>query len=161
MEPSVAIPVLRFETASRSCALPRCHVAGPIEAGHVREVPGTPPEVLGLTVWRDLPLTVLDPAAMMGDPLRPGPTILLRLAEPYDHVAIRIPADHRAEVVCRTWIDSAIAPDAVAHGSRAVRHRRPVLLDPAKILELVERRIAELASRTDRRTGLRRATGGA
>ncbi len=75
------------------------------EAGELIPVPGAPPAIVGVTEVRSVVLTLLDPAALPGwEPGEPTartgpglPRCVLRLTEPWRHVAIHVPAGSRVE----------------------------------------------------------------
>ncbi|GEM_PF-5863770 len=75
------------------------------EAGELLPVPAAPPAIAGVTEVRSVVLTLLDPAALPGwEPGEPDagsgpglPRCVLRLTEPWRHLAIHVPAGSRLD----------------------------------------------------------------
>jgi hypothetical protein len=72
-------------------------ISGVAELSSWRPVPGAPPGVLGLTEWRGRPLTVLDLPSLLEERHGKGAPSLIRLAAPFDHLALYVPAGLRVE----------------------------------------------------------------
>jgi hypothetical protein len=97
--PGLARWRLVFDHASRLWGVEAALVAGVVEYGAVRPVPGAPPAVLGLCEWRGILLTVLDLPVLAGIGATAGARRLLRLAEPCGRLALSVPASVRLEAI--------------------------------------------------------------
>jgi chemotaxis signal transduction protein len=82
-----------FVLGGRRYALRVAAAAGLAECGPIREVPGAPPAVVGLTEWRGNILTVLDLPHLLGHPPGEAPPCLVRLASPMDRAALLLTAN--------------------------------------------------------------------
>lgn len=129
------LPLLVFTIGSRRFALPVCVSSDVREPGPLRTVPGAPRSVLGLAEWRGRVVTVLDPAPLLGEPAGSGRPCLVRLAPPFDHVAIRVSFPLRVET-------SASSSGGDAAESRCGESEQPpgapVILDPRALVELAD-----------------------
>jgi chemotaxis signal transduction protein len=82
-----------FVLGDRRYALRVAAAAGLAECGPIREVPGAPPAVVGLTEWRGNILTVFDLPRLLGHPPGEAPPFLVRLAPPMDRAALLLTAN--------------------------------------------------------------------
>ncbi|MCP3902290.1 MAG: hypothetical protein GY715_01530 [Planctomycetes bacterium] len=88
---SAAAPRLHFSLTHGRYAIRLERIGTLLEPRDVRPVPLAPPTVVGLAVWRGRPMIVVEPAVLLADPWPGGGALFLRLAEPYPHVAWRVP----------------------------------------------------------------------
>lgn len=88
---------LVFALASGSYGLRLEAISGVAEPSPWRPVPGAPPGVLGLAEWGGRPLTVLDLPGLLRERPGKGDPSLVRLAAPFDHIALFVPASLRVE----------------------------------------------------------------
>lgn len=88
---------LVFSLASGAYGLRLEAISGVAELTSWRPVPGAPPGVLGLTEWGGRPLTVLDLPGLIQEQPGRGDASLVRLAAPFDHLALYVPASLRVE----------------------------------------------------------------
>ncbi len=85
-------PMLRFHLQQREYAIRLSAVAGVGDLEQLREIPGAPLGVLGLTEWHGRLLTVLDLPRLAEDSPRDALRCLIRLAAPHDGTALFVPA---------------------------------------------------------------------
>jgi hypothetical protein len=88
---------LVFDLASGPYGLRLDAISGVAELSAWRTVPGAPRGVLGLAEWGGRPLTVLDLPALIREGPGRGDASLVRLAAPFDHLALYVPASVRVE----------------------------------------------------------------
>jgi chemotaxis signal transduction protein len=108
---------LVFDLATNTYALRLTEISGVAAMGTLRAVPKAPPGVLGLAEWRGRPLTVVDLPRLLGEDPGKGPASLVRLAPPFDHLALFVPAGLRVEEsIFGARIESArvLAPEELA-----------------------------------------------
>jgi hypothetical protein len=94
---------LVFDLASKTYALRLTEVSGVVAMGPLRRVPMAPAGVLGLAEWRGRLLTVLDLPGLLDERHGKGSPSLVRLAPPFDHLALFVPAGLRVEEVGIGW----------------------------------------------------------
>ena len=104
------------------------------ELGEVVPVPGAPPAIAGVTEVRSVVLTLLEPSALPGWEPSPAPgglpgpglpAAVLRLAEPWRHLGIRVPPGSRVEraegprpgVLTPRRLATALGRIAAGHGA--------------------------------------------
>jgi chemotaxis signal transduction protein len=110
---------LVFSLASGSYGLRLEAIAGVAEPSALRPVPGAPPGVLGLTEWGGRPVTVLDLPRLIREGPGKGDPSLVRLAVPFDHLALYVPARLRVEEApLGTLLEPTELVEAVARGGR-------------------------------------------
>lgn len=110
--------VLVFGCGGRRLAIGLRHVAGLVEAGSPVPVPLAPDFVVGLLDRRGSVLSVLDLPRLLGHEGGPAAPFVVRLAAPWDHVALRV-----AEPV-------RLVPPADRDGAE--------ILDPSALLALAQ-----------------------
>mgnify|MGYP001029589710 CR=1 FL=1 len=82
--------VLVFGSGRRRLALDLADVSGLVEAGSAVPVPLAPDFVVGLLDRRGSVLAVLDLARLLGDGGGPPAPFVVRLAPPWDHLALQV-----------------------------------------------------------------------
>lgn len=91
------VPLLTFRVGDLRLALPLSTICGLAEPRPIRRVHGAPAAVVGLTEWRGELVTVIDLRTLLDAPPDGVPACLLRLAPPYEHVALQLPELGRIE----------------------------------------------------------------
>jgi hypothetical protein len=87
-EASAPRRALLFALGGRNYAIRVAAVGGVADSGPIREVPGAPSSVVGLTEWRGNVLTVLDLPHLLGHPPGDAQPCLVRLAPPLHQAAL-------------------------------------------------------------------------
>ena len=95
--PATAERRLVFSLATGSYGLRLDAISGVAELSAWRAVPGAPRGVLGLAEWGGRPLTVLDLPGLLRERPGKGDPSLVRLAAPFDHIALYVPASLHVE----------------------------------------------------------------
>jgi len=128
--------LLMFDISSRRYALRETSVAGLIECGHVRPVPGAPAAVVGLTDWRGHVMTLIDLHRVLDDTPERGPSCIVRLAAPLERAALRVHSTLRLVEMRVAAIDAAGAECATPGVESRFEHddRMVSLLDPQAII---------------------------
>ena len=128
--------LLLFDIASRRYAVREGVVAGLVECGPVRPVPGAPAAVIGLTDWRGHVMTLIDLHRILGGAPEQGRPCIMRLAAPLERTAFRIHTSLRL-------VEMRVAPVEAAGAERAApgvecrfehEGRLVCLLDPQAIV---------------------------
>ncbi len=83
---------LMFRLALRRYAIPLRRTCGVQDLGEVRKVPNAPRHWFGLTDWSGRVLNVIDLPYLLGDRAVERAKSIVRLREPYEGMALYIPA---------------------------------------------------------------------
>jgi hypothetical protein len=129
--------LLLLELQRETYALWLDAVAGLVEPAPLRTVHGAPRGVLGLAEWRGRLLTVIDLPLIVGDSACSRPPCLVRLAAPWDNLALYVPGpvklSHAPLLGAHLVATLAAEPDAPAPGFEHVGSWLR-LIDPARLL---------------------------
>jgi len=90
--PLEAQSALFFRLALRRYAIPLRRTSGVQDLGAVRKIPNTPRRWYGLTEWSGRVLNVIDLPHLLGDRAVERAKSIVRLREPYEGIALYIPA---------------------------------------------------------------------
>jgi len=93
------LPVLVLELARGSYLLPVEMTSGIREAVHLADLPFHHAQWDGMLDWQGQAVTVLNAAALLDDGAAPGDPVLVRLAPPYEMIALRVDGRIRMERV--------------------------------------------------------------
>lgn len=132
--------VIRFRLGVEQFGIRVAEIGGVANCGPIREVPGAPSCVLGLTEWRGSLLTVLDLPRLLDREAPEDPACLIRLAPPMEQTAFFLPATvqlverepERADAING-------APEEVTPAPDRLRLVRPLELLRRLELEMAER----------------------
>ena len=105
--------LLVVRLASGRYTLPLAAVSDLAECSWLRQVPGAPDCVLGLSAWRGGVVTVLDLARLLGAEHDPGARCLVHLAAPLDHLAFAVPAAPKGVSLFDAEAEAAPVPDGL------------------------------------------------
>ena len=97
---------LMFRLALRRYAIPLRRTSGVQDLGTVRKIPNSPRRWFGLTEWSGRVLNVIDLPYLLGDRAVERAKSIVRLREPYEGMALYIPA--------HLGLTKLITPDPVA-----------------------------------------------
>ena len=131
--------LLLFDIASRLYALRESAVAGLIQCGPLRPVPGAPGAVVGLTDWRGHVMTLIDLHRVLDDAPRLGHSCTVRLAAPLERTALRVHTTLRLVEMRVSAIDAGGAECATPGVECRFEHDGRIvnLLDPQAIIRRV------------------------
>ena len=112
--------LLVVRLASGRYTLPLAAVSDLADCSRLRQVPGAPDCVLGLSAWRGGVVTVLDLERLLGAEYDPGARCLVHLAAPLDHLAFAVPAAPKGVSLFDAEAEAALGAGSTPSGGSTV-----------------------------------------